>query len=59
MDWRAFFPDAKLQALIDTALARNTDLANAKLEVDEGRSLPQGGQAGIPAFRLVRPFRHL
>lgn len=50
MDWRAFFPDAKLQALIDTALARNTDLANAKLEVDEAEaSLKAAKLAFLPS----------
>ncbi|RLJ65055.1 efflux transporter outer membrane subunit [Sulfurisoma sediminicola] len=38
-DWKAFFPDATLQALISTALEHNRDLKIAVGRVDEARAL--------------------
>ena len=37
--WREFFPDARLQRLIDTALRNNRDLRSAALRMDEARAL--------------------
>lgn len=37
--WREFFPDPRLQVLIDTALANNRDLRVAALRMDEARAL--------------------
>ena len=38
-DWRAFFPDPRLQTLIEAALEHNRDLALAVGRVDEARAL--------------------
>ncbi|MCK9387927.1 MAG: efflux transporter outer membrane subunit [Sulfuritalea sp.] len=38
-DWRAFFPDPRLQALIAAALEHNRDLRIAVARVDEARAL--------------------
>ena len=38
-DWRAFFPDPRLQGLIATALEHNRDLRIAVARVDEARAL--------------------
>ncbi|MDP2825865.1 MAG: efflux transporter outer membrane subunit [Sulfuritalea sp.] len=38
-DWRAFFPDPRLQELIATALEHNRDLRIAVARVDEARAL--------------------
>ena len=38
-DWRAFFPDPRLQALIAAALEHNRDLRVAVARVDEARAL--------------------
>ena len=37
--WREFFPDLRLQALIDAALANNRDLKTAALRIEEARAL--------------------
>ncbi|MDP9108969.1 MAG: efflux transporter outer membrane subunit [Pseudomonadota bacterium] len=37
--WREFFPDARLQELITTALANNRDLRTAALRIEEARAL--------------------
>lgn len=37
--WRQFFPDLRLQALIDAALENNRDLRTAALRVEEARAL--------------------
>jgi multidrug efflux system outer membrane protein len=36
--WRAFFPDPRLQALIESALASNRDLRSAALRIEEARA---------------------
>jgi multidrug efflux system outer membrane protein len=36
--WREFFPDQRLQALIETALANNRDLRTAALRIEEARA---------------------
>ena len=36
--WREFFPDRRLQALIETALANNRDLRLAALRIEEARA---------------------
>ena len=38
LPWREFFPDAKLQAIIDTALKNNRDLRVAALNVERARA---------------------
>lgn len=38
-DWRSFFPDPHLQALIVTALDNNRDLRTAALRIEEARAL--------------------
>ena len=37
--WREFFPDARLQRLIEAALRNNRDLRTAALRIDEARAL--------------------
>ncbi|WP_028104812.1 efflux transporter outer membrane subunit [Pseudoduganella violaceinigra] len=37
--WRAFFPDGRLQQLIETALANNRDLRIAALRIEEARGV--------------------
>jgi len=37
VEWRSFFPDPRLQALIATALQNNRDLRTAVLRIDEAR----------------------
>ena len=37
--WREFFPDQRLQKLIETALANNRDLRTAALRIEEARAL--------------------
>ena len=37
--WRDFFPDPRLQALIDAALVHNRDLKSAALRIEEARAL--------------------
>jgi len=38
LGWRQFFPDARLQQLIATALANNRDLKSAALKIEEARA---------------------
>ena len=47
-DWRAFFPDPRLQGLIAAALEHNRDLRVALARVDEARA--QAGIAGADRF---------
>lgn len=59
--WRKFFGDAQLQALIEAALTRNQDLAQAVARIEQARAqyriedaarLPEiGGQAGASRSR--------
>jgi multidrug efflux system outer membrane protein len=37
--WREFFPDPRLQSLIETALANNRDLRTAALNIEQARAL--------------------
>ena len=37
--WRDFFPDPRLQALVQTALVNNRDLRSAALRIEEARAL--------------------
>ncbi|GAC1420545.1 MAG: efflux RND transporter outer membrane subunit OprB [Burkholderiaceae bacterium] len=39
MGWRDFFPDPRLQAFIEAALAHNMDLRTAVLQIEESRAL--------------------
>jgi uncharacterized membrane protein len=64
-EWREYFPDPRLQALIATALEHNRDLRIAVARVDEARAqaglaradrLPSGRCPG-PARRLADPGR--
>lgn len=38
-DWHAFFPDTRLQAVIDTALKNNRNLRTTALRIEEARAL--------------------
>ena len=49
--WRDFFADKNLQALIDTALANNSDMVTAKLRIDEANaSLKAARLAYVPGL---------
>lgn len=53
ISWREFFVDPILQQLIDSALARNTDLASARLAVEQAQaSLKAAKLAFIPSLSL-------
>ncbi|MGN0201784.1 MAG: efflux transporter outer membrane subunit [Candidatus Cryptobacteroides sp.] len=53
LDWKELFTDPCLQALIDTGLARNTDLQTAKLQVEEAAaSLYKARMNYLPALSL-------
>lgn len=45
--WRNFFPDPRLQTLIDTALINNRDLRSAALRIEEARALYNIQQADL------------
>lgn len=54
MSWREFFPDAPLQALIEQALANNTDLAAARINVEKSQtSLKASRLAYLPSLYLA------
>lgn len=53
ISWREFFTDPLLQQLIDSALARNTDMASARLAVEQAQaSLKAAKLAYIPSLSL-------
>ena len=45
--WRNFFPDPRLQSLIETALVNNRDLRSAALRIEEARALYNIQQADL------------
>lgn len=53
LDWRTFFTDPHLQALIDTALHQNTDLLTAEQRIKEAEAtLLSSKLAFLPSFAL-------
>ena len=53
LSWREFFTDPLLQELIDSALARNTDLESARLAVEQAQaSLKAAKLAWLPSLSL-------
>ena len=53
LSWREFFTDPILQQLIDSALARNTDMKSARLAVDMAQaSLKAAKLAWLPSLSL-------
>ena len=53
ISWREFFTDPYLQALIDSALVRNTDLQSARLMVEQAQaSLKAAKLAYLPSLAL-------
>lgn len=51
--WRDFFTDAKLCALIDTALCNNADMRTALLKVEEAQAALKASRlAFLPSFNL-------
>ena len=53
ISWREFFTDPQLQQLIDSALARNTDLESARLSVQQAQaSLKAAKLAYLPSLSL-------
>ena len=54
LSWREFFTDPKLRLLIDSALARNTDLEGARIAVEQARaSLKAAKLAYLPSLSLA------
>ena len=54
MSWREFFPDAELQALIEQALANNTDLSTARINIEKSKaSLKAAKLAYLPSLYLA------
>lgn len=54
MGWRELFTDPYLRTLVDSALSRNTDLATAKLHVDEAMYGLQISRLGyLPSFNFA------
>ncbi|MBQ8672469.1 MAG: TolC family protein [Bacteroides sp.] len=54
LSWRELFTDPSLQALIDTALANNTDLLSARQRVKEAEAtLMSARLAYLPSFMLT------
>ena len=54
LSWREFFTDPLLQHLIDSALARNTDLEGARIAVEQARaSLKAAKLAYLPSLSLA------
>lgn len=54
ISWRVFFTDPMLQVLIDSALARNTDLEAARIAVEQARaSLTAAKLAYLPSLSLA------
>lgn len=53
--WREFFRDSTLRNLIDTALSRNTDLAVARLKVQEAEAALLGSKLGFLPSLAVSP----
>ena len=54
ISWREFFVDPKLQQLIDSALARNTDMQSARLMVEQAQaSLKAAKLAYIPSLSIA------
>ena len=54
LSWREFFTDPLLQHLIDSALARNTDLEAARIAVEQARaSLKAAKLAYLPSLSLA------
>lgn len=53
ISWREFFRDPLLQQLIDSALVRNTDLASARLSIEQAQaSLKAAKLAYLPSLSL-------
>ncbi len=54
LSWREFFTDPLLQELIDSALVRNTDLAAARLSIEQAQaSLKAAKLAYLPSLSLA------
>ena len=70
LSWREMFTDAKLQALIDTALVRNVDLRKIQLNVEQAEaamipaklaylpSIALSPQGGFNYTALLNMFNH-
>lgn len=62
VSWRTVFPDPLLQRLIDTALAKNTDLREAQLSIEQAENAVKAAKLGyIPTFSFTpqASFTHL
>ncbi len=54
LSWREFFVDPLLQQLIDSALARNTDLNSARIAIEQSEASLKAAKLGyLPSFTLA------
>lgn len=54
ISWREFFTDPLLQQLIDSALARNTDLNSARIAIEQSQASLKAAKLGfLPSFSLA------
>ena len=54
VSWREFFTDPQLQTLIEQALANNTNLASARIAVQQSEASLKAARLGyLPAFNLA------
>lgn len=54
ISWRQFFTDPLLQQLIEQALANNTDLASARITVEQSEASLKAARLGyLPAFNIA------
>ena len=54
LSWREFFTDPLLQQLIDSALARNTDLNSARIAIEQSQASLKAAKLGfLPSFSLA------
>lgn len=54
ISWREFFADPLLQQLIDSALARNTDLNSARIAIEQSQASLKAAKLGyLPSFTFA------
>ena len=54
ISWREFFQDPLLQQLIDSTLARNTDLNSARIAIEQAQASLKAAKLGyLPSFSLA------
>ncbi len=54
LSWREFFTDPQLQELIDSALARNTDLNSARIAIEKAEAMLKASKLGyLPSLSFA------